>query len=279
MLLVSSGAAALAAAAVATVVAVRNWPLWTVLRRARPMTPERLLRAAGGGELTGRVVVVAGIAGAGSGGLLRSAVNTEPCVWHRHTVHRRRIRYGPAVGGAPAQRYSHRRRVADVASREPYVLRPSFPRPAEPARAAMGEDAIVRLSPTDGLPASMPATASVEVRPEGLRVHRPVARGLRVLPGLAWKPFPEALDPRVPQLYWHREWLLPAGVPLVVVAEVDAQGESVALRRPAKGPGLVTTRSASSLARRTAAAVIGGTIMAVLAGAAGAGALIVHYVQ
>jgi len=280
MLLVSSGVAALAVAVLGAVVAVRDWPLWRVLRRVRPTTPERLLRAARERELAGRVVAVAGIAGAGPGGVLRSAVNDEPCVWHRHTVHKRRVRYGPAVGGAATQRYSRRRRVADVASREPYVLRPAFPRPTpEPVHAMAGEDATVRISPTGGLPQVTATSVSIEVRPEGLRVHRPVDRGLRILPALASEPFPEAMATRVPQLYWHREWLLPAGVPLFVLAEVDVDGDSVALRRPVTGPHLVSTRRAASLRSRTAAAVIGGLTTAVLACAAGVAALIVHYVQ
>jgi hypothetical protein len=155
------------------------------------------------------------------------------------------------------------------------------------SRGAAGGEATVRFSPTDGLPEGPAGSAAVvEVRPEGLRVHRPVAWGLRILPALASEPFPEAeaLMGRMPQLYWHREWLLRGGVPLFVLAEVRGSrgasqgGSTVALRKPAKGPHIISTRSATSLRRRTAASVFGGLTIAVLAAVAGATALIVHFV-
>jgi hypothetical protein len=113
-----------------------------------------------------------------------------------------------------------------------------------------------------------------------LRVHRPVAGSPRILPGLASEPFPpaDALMGRAAQMYWHREWLLRAGVPLFVLAEVNAGGLAITLRRPPQGPHVVSTRSATYLRRRTAASVLLGLTLAVVAGAAGTAALIVSFV-
>jgi hypothetical protein len=283
MPMVLVGAALLLVALAGSVVAVRAWPLWTALRHIHPTTPERLVRAAGDGHLDGRIVAVAGIAGTGPGGPLRSAVNHEPCIWHRHTVHRRHISYRASAGGGTTQRYSRRKRVADVASREPFGLRPVFPRPSsdepQPARATLG-GATIRLSPADGLPESTGSRTVVEVRPDGMRVHRPVAQSLRILPGLVSDPFPDAEVLMAPtsRMYWHREWLLRAGAQLFVLGQVRADGSSVVVSRPAKGPNIVSTRTATSIRRRTALAVIGGLTTAVLAGSAGAAALFVHFV-
>jgi hypothetical protein len=84
---------------------------------------------------------------------------------------------------------------------------------------------------------------------------------------------------RAAQMYWHREWLLRAGVPLFVLAEVDSAGPRLRLRRPARGPHVVSTRSATFLRRRTAVSVILGLAIAVLGGLGGAAAVIVHYVH
>jgi E3 ubiquitin ligase len=275
------GVGLLAVAVVGAVVAVHDWTLWNALRRVRPTSPERLLRAAEGGRFDGRIVAVAGIAGPGPGGPLRSTVNAEACVWHRHTVHRRHIRYRTTAGGGMSQRYSRRRRVADVASQEPFLLRPVFPRPTTELRqpaAAARSDATARLSAVDGLPER--AEVAIAVRPAGLRVHRPVAGGVRILPALASEPFPaaEMMMGHAAQMYWHREWVLRPGVPLFVLAEVNTGGETLTLQRPAKGPHVVSTRTARWLRRRTAAAVILGTLLAAVAAPAGAATLIIHYV-
>src|SRR5690606_21298435 len=112
----------LAVVAVAmAVVGLRAWPLWQALRRVRPATPERLVAAARDGRYDGRIVALAGTASAGPGGPLVSAINQVTCVWHRHTVHRRRIYYRATAGGV-SQRGSIPRRVAHGASTEPFRL-------------------------------------------------------------------------------------------------------------------------------------------------------------
>jgi hypothetical protein len=236
-MLLMVGAALLVVAAVGAAAATRDWPLWNALRRVRPTTPDRLARAANGGRLDGRVVAVAGLAGAGPGGPQRSAVNDEPCVWHRHVVHRRRVSYRTTDRGT-AQHYTRRRRVADVTSPEPFLLRGGVVVP-EPARAVTVQSRRVEPSADEARaePSAEQARAersAVEVRPEGMRVHRPVARGVRILPGLASEPFPpaETMLGQVGQMFWHREWLLPTGVPLFVLAEVRTTRSGLALCRP-----------------------------------------------
>jgi hypothetical protein len=276
-MLLIAGVALLGVAVAGTVAATHDWPLWNALRRVRPTTPHRLARAARGGRLDGRVVAVSGLAGSGPGGPLRSAVNDEPCVWHRHVVHRRHVTYR-TTGGGTVQRYTRRRRVADVASREPFLLCSAVvvPQPARAARADSG-----RAEPAvDGDEGPGSEAPEVEVRPEGMRVHRPVARGERILPGLASEPFPpaEAMTGQVGQLFWHREWLLPAGVALFVLGEVTSTGSGLALRRPARGPHVVSTRTAAWLRGRTALTVFGGLALATVGAVAGTAALIVHFV-
>jgi hypothetical protein len=273
MLLVVGGVGLLIVAAVSAVIGVRDWPLWNALRRVRPTTPERLAKAARDGRLDGRVVAVSGLAGAAPSGPLRSAVNNEACVWHRHLVHRRQISHRGA-----AQRASRRRRVADVASHNPFLLRGLLAQPsAARAAVAAGASAVV---PTAGGPPADGGPVVVEVHPEGLRIHRPVRRRIRILPGLASEPFPPAdvLIGQVTQLFWHREWLLPAGTPLFVLAEVQSHGSRLALRRPARGPHVVSTRRAGWLRIRTALSVLVGFTLAVAGAAAGAAALVIHYV-
>lgn len=234
--------------------AARDWPLWRALRRVRPATPERLATAARDGHLDGRIVAVAGLAAAAANGPLASTVNHAPCVWHRHTVHKRHISYQ-----GQAQRYSRPRRVADIASVEPFLLRG--------ARAPVGA----------GAPA--PPHPAVQVRPEGMRVHAPVAGGVRILPGLAGKPFPpvEALMGRLAYLYWHREWVLPAGASLLVLGELTSAEAGPVLRRPGRGPHVVSTRTHVSLTRRLAVCTVGWLALAIVAGLAGAALLALHH--
>jgi hypothetical protein len=232
----------------------RDWPLWRALRRVRPATPERLAKAARDGHLDGRIVAVAGLAAAGANGPLASTVNDAPCVWHRHTVHKRHISYQ-----GQAQRYSRPRQVADIASVEPFLLRG--------ARAPVGAGA-----------AALPDPA-VEVRPAGMRMHGPVAGGVRILPGLAGKPFPpvEALVGRLAHLYWHREWVLPAGASLLVLGELTFADAGPVLRRPGRGPHVVSTRTHVSLTRRLAVCAVGWLAIATVAALAGAALLCLHY--
>jgi hypothetical protein len=251
------GGLLVAVAVTGAVSSARAWPLWTVLRRVRPTTPERLAVAAEDGHLDGRVVAVSGVAATPPGAALLSAVNEEPCVWHRHTVHRRYIRYRQTQRGT-VQRYSRRRQVADVASTQPFPLR-GPPTPPSATRA--------------------PAVA-VEVAPAGMRVHAPVILGKRILPGVVGEPFPaaETIMGRLNQLYWHREWVLKPGVRLFVLGQVRSYGQRLSLHRPARGPHVVSTRTVGWLRARTAVSVFGGLVLAALGGVAGAALLIVHYV-
>ncbi|HEY7225367.1 MAG TPA: GIDE domain-containing protein [Micromonosporaceae bacterium] len=276
------GVALVAVAVVGVVIGVRDWPLWNVLRRVRPTTPERLLRVARDGRLDGRTVAVFGAAGAGPDGVLRSAVNDEPCVWHRHVVHRRHITYRTSERGS-SQRYSRRRRVADVASREPFLLRALVPKPTR------ARDAAASVRPTrsggrlprgvDGAATESTGASVVVVLPAGMRVHRPVVGSLRILPGLASEPFPapDALLGRVARMYWHREWVIRPGAPLFVLGEVGSAGDRLTLARPRRGPHVVSTRTAGWLRVHSGLAVFGGLALAVVAGVAGAYLLIVHY--
>jgi E3 Ubiquitin ligase. len=214
-------------------VGLRAWPLWRVLRRVRPATPERLAAAARTGRYDGRIVAVAGVASAGPGGPLVSTINQVSCVWHRHTVHRRRIYYRATAGGV-VQRGSISRRVAHGASAEPFRL---------------GE---------------------VEVRPAGMRVHRPLACAPRILPALATEPFPDAdeLMGRPPYLYRHREWVLRPGVPLFVLGQLRTVGSRVTLRRPDRGPHVISTWSVRRLRAWTAVVALGSLTIAAGAGIA-----------
>ncbi len=241
------GVALLVLAFTAGGIALRQWHLWNALRKVRPTTPERLVAAARTGRLDGRVVAVSGVAGPGLGGVLRSAVNDESCVWHRYTVHHRQIRYRMSDRGQ-SQRSSRPRRVADELSRQPFTLRGT--------------------------------SASVEVHPETMRVDRPEERTIRVLPGLVTKPFPEpdVMLGSTQQMYRHREWIIRPGVPLFVLGEVVARGAGVALRRPARGPHVISTRTAGTVRLRTALAVLAGLFIGPFAAIAGAILLIVHFV-
>src|SRR5688572_28920765 len=119
------GAALLVVALLGSVATLRVWPLWRVLRTVRPATLERLVAAAHGGRLDGRVVAVSGVAAPGDDGALVAVVSGDACVWHRHTVHRRQIRYRTTASGV-SQRASLPRLVGDTASTEPFALRPAL---------------------------------------------------------------------------------------------------------------------------------------------------------
>jgi hypothetical protein len=189
------------------------------------------------------VVAVAGIAAPGPDGPLASVVNSEPCVWHRHTVHRRRIHYRTTDRGV-SQRASMARRVVDASSTEPFRVGP------------------------------------VQVAPAGMRVHRPVACATRVLPALASKPFPDAdlLLGRPAVLYRHREWVLRPGAELFILGQVRSYGSWIMLRRPDRGPHVISTRPVGRLRVESAIAAIGGLALAVVAGAGGAVMMTVQFV-
>lgn len=226
---------------------IRNGLLWTVLRRVESTTPDLLIAAARAGTLGSGMRAITGTAGAGRAGLIVSAVNGEPCVWHRHTIRHRDSGSSPDSRGN-RRRTSGSKRVADVASREPFALK------------------------ANGV--------GIEVRPDNMRVDRPLRRGTRTLPGLVSKPFPDGTAEGVsaPGTYHHEEWIIRAGVPLYVLGEVIARPPHVMVRRPAKGPHLISTRDTVGLIRRTAIATIAYSTVAVLGLIAAVRALIVGLV-
>jgi hypothetical protein len=244
------GVVLLVAALLGAVVALRAWPLWRVLRSVRPATPERLATAAREGRLDGRVVAISGVGAPGADGVLVSAVGGDACIWHRHTVHRRQIRYR-TTGTRTSQRSSLPRLVADVASSEPFAL-----------RTALGRG------------------PSIGIDPDGMQVHAPIARPVRVLPGLASEPFPDADVMMTPlqHRFTHREWILRPGAELFVLGQVQVAGARVQLRRPSRGPNIISTRSATQLRRRSALTALAGAILAVTAAVSGAVLLTVHFV-
>lgn len=211
-------------AVVAGVLGWRAWPLWRVLRQVRPATPERFMSAAQDGRYDGRVVAVAGVAAPGPDGVLISAVNEVPCVWHRHIVHRRRIYYRDSG----AQWASLARRVADEVSTEPFRLGP------------------------------------IQIVPVGMRVHGARSVGTRILPALATEPFPDTLVSQPPYRFRHREWVLRPGTELFILAQVRSYGPRITLRRPSKGPHIISTRSFRWLKLESGLAAVGGLALAAL---------------
>jgi hypothetical protein len=208
-----------AAGSVVAGLRLRLW--WRVLRRAEVLTPEELVAAAGSGRLERRIRAVVGVADSDDGRV--STVNSEACVWHRHTVVHRQVRYRTNSNGR-TRRSTRTKRVADVRSGEPFAL--------------------------------AGATDRIEVLPEAMRVHRPQRRATRVLPGIVSQPFPEAADlmnSSIQNFYRHREWIIQAGTPLFVLGEVAGRGSRVAVRRPARGLHLIATRGRTELIRWTGA--------------------------
>jgi hypothetical protein len=206
---------------------LRDWRLWTVSGRLRPVTPDQLLSGVGKRRM---LVAVTGKAEAGPGGPLTSAVNALPCVWHRHTV-RHRATVQLAVGRS---RQSLRSRlVADETSRDTLVLSGS--------------------------------AARIPLQPHGFRVDRPAPAGARQLPGMASRPFPDAAVLMSPDRYDHREWVIHIGTPLYVLAEVVALPDGITLRRPGGGPYVVSTRSVGGVRRRALLSAVTAFAIAVAA--------------
>ncbi len=232
------GGGLLLLALAALTVALRFGRRWRALRRVEVTTPERLVAAARAGRLGRRICAVAGTAGPGSQGELVSTVNHEPCVWHRHTIRHRQVRYRTDASGR-TRRSSSRRRAGDVRSLEPFRL--------------------------DG------EQAHIEVQPAGMPVIRPQRRPTRILPGIASQPFPEAalMAGGVQNFYRHREWIIQTGTRLLVLGEVGRSGNAVVIRRATSGANLVSTldsgrllsqarlASVAALAAATVAATLG----------------------
>src|SRR5262249_38663865 len=150
MLLVPAGAAA--------VVGLRQRLWWRVLRRAEVSSPDELVDAAEAGRLRRRVRAVTGVAGPAR---LASTVNSEPCVWHRHTVRPRQVRYSTGRDGRPRRSRSSRR-VADVSSADVFEL--------------------------------TGVNSQIDVQPANMRIDAPERRPVRILPGIASQPIPDAAD-------------------------------------------------------------------------------------
>ena len=214
-LVVIASLALLAFAGILVLAGLREWRLWTVVRRLAPVTPDQLADRARTGRVRRELVAVVGVAGVARREPLRSTVNEQACVWHHHTVHRRRVRRRADGRTRTSWR---RRRVADVSTDDPVVLTGS--------------------------------AARVEVLPTGIPVDRPMRTATRVLPALVSQPFPEAAELMGGDRYVHREWIIPGGTPLYVLAEATATGSAVTLRRPAAGPRVISTRTAVGLRRR-----------------------------
>ena len=225
------GLVMLALAGTAALAGLRQARLWAVLRRVEVTTPEQLVQAARAGILRRRVCGVVGTAVAGAGGELTSTVNQELCVWHRHTIQHRQVRYRTNAKGQ-SRRSSHAKRAGDVRSPEAFIL----------------------ASATDRSSAGGVAAGGIEVRPDALRVDRPERRKDRILPGIASQPFPDAATlagtGSVQNSYRHREWIIRAGTPLFVLGEVAGREARVVIRRPPKGPHLISTRGATQIRAR-----------------------------
>jgi E3 Ubiquitin ligase len=203
--------------------------LWfRVLRRAEVTTPDELIDAARTGRLERRVRAVVGVADA-VGPPAVSTVNGEPCVWHRHAVRHRQTRVRTDKRGR-SRRSTRVKRVADVSSTSTFAL--------------------------------AGAAARIDVLPASMFVHRPERRANRILPGLASAPIPAAAElfsgAAVRNTYHHREWIIRAGTPLYVLGEVAGRAGRVAVRRPAKGLHLISTRSAATLIRRARVLMLAG---------------------
>jgi hypothetical protein len=217
-------------AAASTVVGLRQRLWWRVLRRTELATPDELVTASLDGQLERRLRAVAGLAGSAE---LMSTVNGEPCVWHRHAVRHEQVRVRTDRSGR-TRRSSSRKRVADVSSTDLFALAGS--------------------------------TEEISVLPAEMRVHRPQRRANRVLPGIASKPIPPSAElfsgGSVRNTYHHREWIITTGTPLYILGEVAGRGPRVAVRRPAKGLHLISTRSAAQLVRRAYLWMLGGFVAA-----------------
>jgi hypothetical protein len=252
--------------------ALRDWRLWRVVGRVALTTPDELVAAARGARLGRRLVAISGVALAGPGGPLLSTVNEQACVWHRHTVHHRRVRQRPDGRQRTSLR---RRRVAEVASTEPFRL--AGPIPAAGPRSAPGPGSASGSAMAAG---SGPAPGAglaraVELRPAGLHVDRPVRAGVRILPALVSQPFPDAAGLMGRDRYVHREWLIRSGTPVYVLAEASTTATGVVVRRPATGPHVLSTRSPAGLRRHHLATAVTGFGLAGIAVASGIAAFFV----
>jgi hypothetical protein len=181
------------------------------------------------------------VVGTAAGAEIKSTVNSEACVWHRHAVRHRQTRTRTDRQGRTRRSSSRRKRVADVRSTDAFEL------------AGAGE--------------------SIAVLPTEMRVHRPERRGSRILPGIASEPIPPSAElfsgAAVVNRYHHREWIIRVGTPLYILGEVAGKGPRVAIRRPNKGLHLISTRSATYLVRQAQVLMIAGLALAGLCLAAG----------
>jgi hypothetical protein len=228
------GLALLALAGIFVMAGLRDWRLWTVLRRTAPATPDQLVEAARAGRLRRELVAVTGIARAGRAGPLVSTVNGQDCVWHRHTVHHRRVR---RRSDGRTRQSLRRRQVADVSSSESVIL--------------------------------VGTTVGVELQPRDIQIDRPARAGVRYLPARVTADFPEAAGLMGTDLYVHREWIIQSGTPLYVLGEATASNGRIVLRRPAKGPSVVSTRGIAGLRRHRFTSAVAGFAIATVVAAAG----------
>lgn len=222
----------LLAAGAGAVLGLRQRLWFRVLRGADVATPDELVVAARTGRLERRIRVVVGVADA-DGPAMVSTVNGEPCVWHRHSVRHRQTRVRTDKRGR-IRRSTRVKRVADVSSSSTFSLAGS--------------------------------AARIDVLPANMLVHRPERRANRILPGIASAPIPAAADlfsgGAVRNTYHHREWIIRAGTPLYILGEVGGRAGRVAVRRPAKGLHLISTRTGPTLIRRARILMLAGFVAA-----------------
>jgi hypothetical protein len=231
------GVALLGVAGIFAMAGLRDWRLWTVSGRLTPLTPDQLVS---GGARRRMLVAVTGQAASGPAGPLTSSVNALPCVWHRHTIRHRSAVRGSGGRSRPSLRS---RLVADETSLDTLLV--------------------------SGLKARIP------LQPQGFQVDRPAPAGVRQLPGLASRPFPDDAALMTLDRYDHREWVIHAGTRLYVLAEAVNLPGGLVLRRPSRGPHLVSTRGLRAVRLRAlmtavmafvvAAVALGGSVVAFVA--------------
>jgi hypothetical protein len=154
-------------------------------------------------------------------------------VWHRHSVRHRQTHVRTDKSGR-SHRSTRVKRVADVSSTSTFALTGS--------------------------------QAQIDVLPADMLIHQPERRANRILPGIASAPIPAAAElfsgGAVRNSYHHREWIIRAGTPLYVLGEVAGRGARVAVRRPARGLHLISTRSRQALIGRARLLMLGGFALA-----------------
>lgn len=242
MVVIGSGLLMLAIAA--ATVGVRAGRLWQAIRQAGVTTPDALVEVARASRTTGitarRLCGVVGVATLPTGQTRLSTVNKERCVWHRHVVVHRQVRQRTDASGR-IRRSTRRRRVENFRSNDPFLL--------------VGQ------------------AAQVEIWPDRMRVYRPDRGRTRILPGRARQSFPDdgviLGDGGVQHFFRHDEWVVREGTQLYVLGDVIMSRGEVTLRRPAKGPHILSTRAGAQLQSRALVVLVLVMVVAIVAAVTG----------